>query len=423
MHRPSHVLTFAALFAFLVTPVLAQGGLFRGTVVDNDGNPIPGVEVTVTSQQLSSFRKTLITGKKGDFRLRFQSTQIQYRFDFLFQKPGYQSFTVPISPSAVQQMREEFLMEESQTQVVESHGDLASVVTGSSSVAVEAFNAGLSAQRGGDLDAARIKFEEAVAADATLAPAQIALAQVLLDQEEYAAAVGASDRALQLSAGRAEALRVKYQALRALGKNEEAGAIAAELGQAEDAVATARRLYNEGGEAFQLNDLDTALAKFQRAAELDPSLTDAHHAIATLEFAKGNHEASAQAAEKALALGSEDVRTLRVLYDAYGALGRIDELTEIAPRLAAVDPEFGGSKLVEQAAQLWNAGDAARAVSLARQALAIDAGLVKAYYFIGLDHLSREENAEARAALQTFIDRAPEDPEAATAKEMISYIQ
>ena len=31
---------------------------------------------------------------------------------------------------------------------------------------------------------------------------------------------------------------------------------------------------------------------------------------------------------------SEDVRTLRVLYDAYDALGRHEELTSIAPRLA-----------------------------------------------------------------------------------------
>lgn len=125
----------------------------------------------------------------------------------------------------------------------------------------------------------------------------------------------------------------------------------------------------------------------------------------------------------ALSLGSEDVRTLRVLYDAYDALGRHDELTSIAPRLAAVDPDFGGAKLVEQAAELWNAGQADKAASLARQALAIDPNLPKSYYFIGLDHLSRGENAEARAALQKFIDMAPDDPEAATAGEMLGYIE
>lgn len=152
-------------------------------------------------------------------------------------------------------------------------------------------------------------------------------------------------------------------------------------------------------------------------------LLDAHHAVATLLLARGEHAAAAESAQRALDLGSEDVRTLRVLYDAYDALGRHEELTAIAPRLAAVDPDFGGSKLLEQAAELWNAGLADKAASLSRQALAIDPNLAKAHYFIGLDHLSRGENAEAREALQKFVDLAPDDPEAATAGEMLGYIE
>jgi tetratricopeptide (TPR) repeat protein len=395
----------------------------RGTVQDTDGKPIAGVKMTVTSEQNTSFRKTMTTGKKGTFTLRFTSVQAQYQYELLFEKPGYQSFSQGISPSAMGEVREIYVMEEAETQVVERIGDLSSVVTGSTNVAVEAFNEGLKAQRDGEFAAARAKLEEALAADPDLTPAQIALAQVLVDQEEYAAAISTADRALELAPGRAEALRAKYQALRALGRKQEAEAVALVLEQAEDAVAAARRFYNEAGEAFQAGDREAALAGFQRATELDPSLIDAHHAVATLRLAKGENEAAAEAAQTALSLGSEDVRTLRVLYDAYDALGRHDELTSIAPRLAAVDPDFGGSKLVEQAAELWNAGQADKAASLARQALAIDPNLPKAYYFIGLDHLSRGENAEAKAALQKFIDMAPDDPEAATAGEMLGYVE
>ena len=112
-----------------------------------------------------------------------------------------------------------------------------------------------------------------------------------------------------------------------------------------------------------------------------------------------------------------------MLYDAYDALGRTEELTEIAPRLAAVDPDFGAPKLLEQAAALWNGGQADRAVALSKLALSMDPELAKAHYFIGLDHLGRGENIEARAALERFIDLAPEDPEAATAREMLAYIE
>ncbi len=423
MSRARQILTAGALLAFFAISAQAQTALLRGTVVDNDKNPISGVLVTVTTEQVGSYRKTLTTNKKGSITLRFQGNQLQNMYELLFEKPGYQSFTVPLSPSATQQMREEWKMDEAETQVIESHGDLGAVVTGSSNAAVEAFNAGLTAQRGGDLAAARGKYQEALAEDPDLSPAQMSLAQVLLDLEEYAPAAEAADRALEMSVNRADALRVKYQALRALGRNDEAEAVSLELAEADGAVASALRLYNEGGVAFQAGDKDTALAKFQQAGELNPSLTDAHHAIATLQLAKGNHEASAEAAEKALAMGSEDVRTLRVLYDAYDALGRTEQLSEIAPRLAAVDPDFGGPKLLEQAAQLWNAGEAQKAVDLSRLALSMDSSLGKAYYFIGLHHLSSGENDEAKAALGRFVEMMPEDAEAATAKEMMTYIE
>ncbi len=424
MPRFCRILPLAILVLLpLATPGLAQTGMLRGEVVDPDLNPIPGVQVTVTSEELASYRKSLTTDKRGGFRLRFQPNQTQYQFLFLFEKPGYQSFTQPIAPSVTQVMQQQFVMEIAETQVVESHGDLGSVVTGSNSAAVEAFNEGLSAQKAGDLDLARSRYEQAAAADPTLGPAHVGLAQVLLDEGEYAPALEAADRALELATNRAEALRVKHQALRALGRNDEAEAVAAQLVEADDASARARLLYNEGGEAFQAGDREAALAKFQEAARIDSSLTDAHHAIATLEYGRGNYEVSAKAAETALSLGSEDVRTLRVLYDAYDALGRTDDLIEIAPRLAEIDPDFGGPKLVEQAAAMWNAGEAERAVSLSKLALAVDSTLAKPHYFLGLDHLSKGQNPEARAALEKFIQLAPDDPEAATAKEMLAYIE
>jgi tetratricopeptide (TPR) repeat protein len=307
--------------------------------------------------------------------------------------------------------------------VVESHGDLSAVLTGSSNAAIEAFNSGLTAQKGGDLATARQLFEEALTEDPQLRPARIALGQVLLDQGDYGAALETADRALAEGESSVEALRVKYQALRALGRQTEADEIGASLEQAEGAVAAARRVYNEGGEAFKGGDHDTALTKFHEAIELDPGLTEAHHAVATLELARGNYEAASNSAEKALALGSEDINTLRVLYDAYDARGLVDELAEIAPRLAAVDPDYGGGKLLEQAASAWNSGQTERAVSLSQLALAIDPSLAKAHYFIGLNHLSKGDNAAAKAALEKFVAMAPEDSDAATARDMISYIE
>ena len=423
MSRSTHIVLAVLLLAFITVPVWAQGGMLRGTVVDQDKNPIDNATITITSENLPSYRDVLSTNKRGKFTARFQANQVQYQFELLFEAPGFQSFKQPFSPSSTRQMREEFVMEKGEAKVVESMGDLGSVVSGSSNEAITAFNEGVKAQRDGDLKTARTKLEAAIAADPTLGPAHVALSQVLLDTKQYEAALAAANSALERDISRTDALRVKYQALRALGKKDEAEVVSAELSSAEDAAASARRFYNEGGEAFKAGDHDAALASFLKAAEADPSLKDAHHAIATLQLAKGQHAAAAESAERALALGSDDVNTLRVLYDALDAQGEYDKLMEIAPRLASVDPEFGGAKLVEQAAEMWNAGQTDRAIVLSRQALAIDPSLAKAYYFIGLDSLSKGKNDEAKAALSKFIEMAPEDAEAATAKEMLTYIQ
>ena len=412
------LLTLAVLLA---APSWAATGLIRGTVTDSNDQPLEGVLITVTSDELTSYRETVTTNKKGAFTLRFRSPQ--YKYKFLFEKAGFQAFTQEISPSATDMKRETFVMEQAESQVVERHGDLQSVVTGSTNAAINAFNAGLTAQRDAKFEEAKAKFQEALEADDTLGPAHLALAQVRLDLREYEGAIASTEAAMERNIPAADALRIKFQALRALGRTEEADAIAGQLETAEDQKGAARGLYNDGATAFQAGDLETALAKFQKAAEFDPSLQDAHHAIATIYLGQENYEAAAESAETALSLGSEDVRTLRVLYDAYDALGRTEEVIEIAPRLAAVDPDFGGPKLVEQAAGLWNNGQTEKAVEVSKLALAIDPSMAKPHYFIGLNHLSAGENAEAKASLQKFVDMAPDDPEAATAREMLTYIE
>lgn len=417
------------LLVALAVPALAQIGALRGEVTDTDGEPLEGVRVTVSSPERESFREVLSTGADGKFLLHFTANQAQYRYLFLFEKAGYRPFEQPIQPSASRTVRETFVMEEARGQAVgsqdaaETYGDLGTVLTGTTNAAVAAFNAGLTAQREGDLATARAKLEEALAEDPDLGPAHVALAQVLLDQREHQAALEHAERAQELGAARVEALRVEHEALRALGRRDEAAAVAEELAEAEDAQAAALRVYNQGGEAFAAGDRETALAKFVEAAQLDPSLRDAHHAIATLRLAQGDAAAAAEAAEKALSLGSDDLATLRVLYDAYDALGRHQELAAIAPRLAAVDPDFGGPKLLEQAARSWNAGEAEGAAALSRQALAVDPSLAKAWYFIGLHHLGEGDNEAARAALESFLAAAPDDADAATAREVLDLLE
>ena len=85
MIRFRHLASLGIALALLPALAAAQTGLMRGSVVDSDGQPIEGVQVTVTSEELTSYRKTLTTNKKGEFRLRSGLTATTYFDKYLFE--------------------------------------------------------------------------------------------------------------------------------------------------------------------------------------------------------------------------------------------------------------------------------------------------------------------------------------------------
>ncbi|MGB6853108.1 MAG: carboxypeptidase-like regulatory domain-containing protein, partial [Thermoanaerobaculia bacterium] len=64
------VLSVAALCFALSLPALAQTtGRIRGNVTDPDGEPIPGVTVSVSGENLPGGARTAISGENGSFRI------------------------------------------------------------------------------------------------------------------------------------------------------------------------------------------------------------------------------------------------------------------------------------------------------------------------------------------------------------------
>lgn len=410
----------AVLVASATASANAATGRFRGEVVDGAGDPIPGVSVTVSSADLPTFREQLETNKNGVFTLTV--AQVEPVYTFQLAKPGYRSLKADVQIKATEMGRETYTL----PAVADSEEPIPDATPApniESSAAIQAFNEGLTAQRAGDLATARTRFETALAEDATLASAHVALAAVYLDLGEHELALSSADRGLELGGGDREALRVRYEALRGLGRRDEAQDAQAALKEAEGASATAKRIYNEGSEAYQAQDLDAALAKFQQAAEMDPSLFDAHHAAATILVHRGEFAAAAQAADQALRLSPEDPRALRLAYDAYNGLGDGDRAATIAGKLAAVDPEFSGVGLVEEAGKLFAAGEIEGARTLLEQALAIDPDLSKAHYLLGLCHVNAGNTDEAKRHLSRFLELDPDAPDASAAQQMLSALE
>ena len=182
--------------------------------------------------------------------------------------------------------------------------------------------------------------------------------------------------------------------------------------------------FNEGAEASQMGDFVTARKKMIEASTLNPQLTVAFSALAGFLHTEKDYAGAVANAEKALALDPRDARALRVAVEANTALGNSAKAKAASAALAAVDPKAGALDLFNQGVREYNAGTMLAALKLFEQALAADPTYGRTHYMLGMCYIGQGENAKAKQHLESFIAvAAADDPDAATAKEMLGYLK
>jgi tetratricopeptide (TPR) repeat protein len=204
-----------------------------------------------------------------------------------------------------------------------------------------------------------------------------------------------------------------------------AGDAPKDLSGADQAVLS----YNEGVTALRAGDLAGAVPKLEKAAELNPKLPEVQAALAEVYLEQKRYGDALAASDRFLALKPGDPEGLRARYDALKQAGDNDKAREALDALAAADP-----KNPETAVRYFNEGaELARLAKLDEAAvffervLAIapaDPKFAKAHYVLGLTYAKDDtKKAQAKEQLQTFLQMAPNDPDAATAKEMLAYLK
>jgi len=201
-------------------------------------------------------------------------------------------------------------------------------------------------------------------------------------------------------------------------KRAAAGGLKRELTPQEKAVLA----FNAGAEAAQARDAATARSRFQEALALDPELAAAASALAGLAMAEGNPREAADFAEKALAADPADARALMIRFEAYRALGDEEKARAAGEALAAADPATAAAEFFNLGVELYNEGKTREALPHFERAVAADPKLPKARYLLGLCYVNAGEAARAKAELQAFLELAPDDPDAAAAREMLGYL-
>jgi Tfp pilus assembly protein PilF len=393
------------------------GGRLAITVKDKNGEPVEGVKITVTTEKLPSFLDTLQTNKKGKVVLAVQDATLTYTLTF--EKEGYSTLKQPVSvPLGDISFKTYELPPQQEVKIKIEAPEETEAAPQTKDPALMAYNSAVLAMRSGDLDLALEKLREAIELRGDWAMAHSTLALVLFERGEHAEAAAEAERTLELEPEDFKALNVRYRAYAALGeedKTEQARRALRDAGEAEDA---AKRVFNEGVDLLEKGDAATAQARFQEALALDPSLKPAHHALVTLLFQQGEY---GSAELESIALLEEDpgnLNLLRIRYDSARLGGDLQSLREATAALIEFDPP-AIQVLHEQATRYFDEGKATTAQSILEALTSHQGAPPRSFYVLGLCYLNTGKMDEAKAAMTTFVERAPDDPDAATAKALI----
>ena len=409
-------LCVAALVAITNDAAAQAGGRISGTVADQAGKPIEGVQVTAISPTLESFKAEKTTNKKGKFVIAFTDSTASYVIEL--KKEGYQTIVAPINPVPGQTRLVEFVLLPAQgdEQVVAEKAALSGAGR-----AILAYNEGVEAQRAGDLELATKKYGEAAAINPELAAAHSSMAAVAHMQGDYEGAAAEAEKALAIDPTDARAMQLRYDAYRLAGnraKAKEAEQALRELGGLSE---TAARIFNEGADAYNAGDKATAISKFQQAADLDPTLVQARLVLAKLFFSDGNLSEALARAEEVVALEPDNGEALRIVYDSARRLGDTEKAAMALDGLAESDPEWAATGLYQLAVELYNSDQTAAAAQALERVIQVDPDHAKAHYLLGVAQFNTGQTETATEHLQRFLELAPDDPDAAIAKELLSY--
>lgn len=358
---------------FVALPLFSQGHL-AGRVTDTEGKPVSGVQVKV-SPMLDAVQSFQVeTDEQGQYRLENFNPGRAYRF--LVFKEGYRTVIRNVESglsgtSGLGGLEEDFTLipigvdpggKESNLLIMERH-----------SPGTEAYRKGNRWLDRGNFEKAKRHYESARRLDPELAPVYEGLSLVYHKLGEYESALEASDKALELSPWEPDYLRIRYDALNALGREEEGRQVLMQLAQAAADAGTANLFYNEGVTAVRRRDIELAISMFEAALRLNPGMTLATEALAKVYAEGRKYEIALALALEVLVEEPDNLELLRLRQEAASHLGRGEEAAAALEELVRRDPSPRTATLIyNQGVAAFNGGDLATAERRFRTALGVD---------------------------------------------------
>lgn len=251
----------------------AQGRL-TGTVTGPDGAPLAGVVITLTTPNITTFKMTVKTDKKGKYGLIVNDATIPYHFHYELEgyAPHEENQKISLGDPTILDVRLE----------KPSSGPAQAAVMTTTDQAAESYNEGVEKMNAGDTDAAEAKFREAVAKNPDQPQGWQALAVIAFKKKDWAHVLEDGQKATDLD----PTLTNLYQMM-AVAAGQQGDKKAAAQWQAKYAEAnpnTPEVLYNKGVEALNAKRMKEAADFFSQAVAARPDYALAHYQLGLVSF-------------------------------------------------------------------------------------------------------------------------------------------
>lgn len=166
--------------------------------------------------------------------------------------------------------------------------------------------------------------------------------------------------------------------------------------------------FNEGLRLLKARDNDAAATKIEEAVRHDPELRQGWTALSLVRLDQRRYKEAAEAAEKAIALGSADPSILQARWEAYRNLGddaKTREAREALEKAGRLQEE--AKRIHNDGVALVRIGNDAEAFKKFQEAAEIDPSLQQAWLAVGVTGLKIGRVVEAAAAAQKVLESDP----------------
>ncbi len=427
----------------------ADQGRLLGTVVDAAGSPLAGVKVIITSPDMATYRVEKTSDAHGQFSAIILDAQRQYRIHL--EKQGYITLEQPLKLKIEDTLRESYSLQPATGPAAAppQSGGVAAPAAPSAGQpagpsgkvppasppadaaeakarhdAAVAYNEGVAALKAKDMQTATAKFQQAATVDPKLAEAHAILAGLYLEQHRPADALAAADRALALEPGKPRVMLDRYQALRDLGDKQRAAQALAELAASHPGPELARdvavNLYNEAADALREKHVEDAAGDLKRAIEVDRTLEPAYGALANIDLTKKDYQAALDVADRWVAAAPQSLSALQLRYK---VLFELKDPRAQQAKTAMDSAKGDASNPLNHGIELYNGNRIPEATKLFESVLQADPRNARAHYMLGLCYTNTGDLARAKEHLETFLQLAPNDPEAQNARQMLAELK